>query len=189
MDIQKRKPGRPKKNSCTCNGTCKKDKTISVVGVDPKDVLFNENVKGFTATVNPAFEEPIPEAIKELISEYEKLQEQQESKVERLFKEVSSLTDEEFVQFIEFFEQDLYKRTGVKPILTGNKDFDLEEDEDDEEDDDDEDDLIECDNCGKEMQWGDEVIYDEYGWGFCCDECREEFHKEDEESNAEENGN
>lgn len=68
-------------------------------------------------------------------------------------------------------------------------DVSLEEDEDDEEDDDDEDDLIECDNCGKEMQWGDEVIYDEYGWGFCCDECREEFHKEDEESNAEENGN
>lgn len=67
-------------------------------------------------------------------------------------------------------------------------DVSLEEDEDDEEDDDD--DLIECDNCGKEMQWGDEVIYDEYGWGFCCDECREKFHQEcDNKSNAEENGN
>lgn len=72
-------------------------------------------------------------------------------------------------------------------------DVSLEEDEDDEEEEDDEDDgFVECDNCGKQVDI-DSIIYDEYGWGFCSDECREEFHaeKEDEEDveiNAEEIG-
>lgn len=71
-------------------------------------------------------------------------------------------------------------------------DVSLEEDEDDEEEDDedDEDDnYVECDQCGT-LTNIDDIIYDDYGWGFCCDECREEFHQEcEKEINAEENGN
>lgn len=59
------------------------------------------------------------------------------------------------------------------------------EDEDDEEEDDEDDGYVECDNCGKEVDI-DSIIYDAYGWGFCCDECKENFHKEDEEIIADE---
>lgn len=69
-------------------------------------------------------------------------------------------------------------------------DVSLEEDEDDEEEDDEDDGYVECDHCGT-LTDIDSIIYDEYGWGFCCDECREKFHQEcdNKEINAEENGN
>lgn len=69
-----------------------------------------------------------------------------------------------------------------------------EDDEEDESEEEEEDDgYVECDNCGKQVTI-DDIIYDEYGWGFCCDECKEEFHEEDdveeedEDINAEEIG-
>lgn len=62
---------------------------------------------------------------------------------------------------------------------------DIDEDEDNFEEDEDDDGYVECDNCGTLTDL-DSIVYDEYGWGFCCDECREEFHKEDEESIADE---
>lgn len=71
--------------------------------------------------------------------------------------------------------------------------YDVTLEEDDEEDESEEEDyIVECDNCGKQVTI-DDIIYDEYGWGFCCDECKEEFHaeddeEEDEEINAEEIG-
>lgn len=63
-------------------------------------------------------------------------------------------------------------------------DVSLEEDEDDEEEEED-DGFVECDHCGT-LTDIDSIIYDAYGWRFCCDECKEEFHKEDEEIIADE---
>jgi hypothetical protein len=64
-----------------------------------------------------------------------------------------------------------------------------DEDEDDSDEDDEDDDYVECDHCGKQVDI-DDIIYDEFGWGFCGAECQENFHQEcDKESNAEENGN
>lgn len=56
------------------------------------------------------------------------------------------------------------------------------------EDEDEDDGYVECDQCGT-LTDIDDIIYDNYGWGFCSTECMEQFHKKDEESNAEENGN
>lgn len=66
-------------------------------------------------------------------------------------------------------------------------DVTLEDDEEDESEEEEEDDdgYVECDNCGKQVDI-DDIIYDEYGWGFCCDECREEFQEEDDEEDDEE---
>ena len=65
---------------------------------------------------------------------------------------------------------------------------DDEEDESEEEEEEEEDYIVECDNCGKQVTI-DDIIYDEYGWGFCCDECKEEFHAEDDEEEEDEDIN